>query len=411
MTLFDVLAGALSGYFSNPAWLSYTGLVLSFAGLLIGLSRYGLYRTGDRERYRDSGPWFERTGYATLIIGLLLTGAAASITPTAGTTTVYLGGSPNIGHCLDSYNIACWNLGGQNQNSGTVSSSNSTLCTSGATSPCSPACNGSFYQNWGRCEEGSASCTVTSGNTVCSVTTVTYSTAFTNAPARSDITITPAHPVTSTITKTIPASYAQSNFLTVESAGQTWLNMPAAQTEFFGDALGQHRIIVDWGNMTGVDFVVDCSVGSANAGAVLDVQYSEDAGITWTTISGITVTVSNTLCGLAEPLDWGAEAGTCLTTSGWGCYQSIPTAARKQGTWLRVVGTSGNGAGDNPVFQQAYVLTRTDSSTFTLGISCLPDAGPGPLPKLAFNLNAVCSTAPASSFTVTVGWKVWVPIG
>jgi len=309
--------------------------------------------------------------------------------------------------CNDLTALLCPNGG----NSGAISSTNSTICTSPTTSPCSPNCNGTFYSNWGRCEEGSASCTVPGGSVTCTTNTVIYPTSFTNPVVRSDISLTLAPIALSTVTKTIPSSYAQSNFLTVESAGQTWSNMPVAQTEFFGDTLGQHRTVVDWGNMTGVDFVVDCSVGSANANAVLDVQYSEDAGVTWTTVSGITVTVSNTLCGLGEPLDWGAEAGTCLTSSGFGCYQSIPAGARKQGTWLRVVGTSGNGAGDNPVFQQAYVITRTDSSTFTLGFSCTPTGTPSIAPKVSFQLAVACSIAPNSATSITVGWKVWVATG
>jgi hypothetical protein len=163
VTVFDFVASELMGYFTNPYWLLYTGLVLVVAGILIGVNRVGFYADSRGEHYRDSGPWFERIGYGSILVGLLLVGGAVNVMPIVQGQTIF-GGAPNIVHCSDYANLACWlpSSGG--------SGVNGTSCPSATVSPC-----------WTQIQRGFGSCTISLGGSNC-VKTITFSPAYSVAP-------------------------------------------------------------------------------------------------------------------------------------------------------------------------------------------------------------------------------------
>ena len=120
---------------------------------------------------------------------------------------------------------------------------------------------------------------------------------------------------------------------------QTWSNMPAAQTELFGNTWGRRA-----SDLTGLaEFRVTVNQGVAGvAGAFLRAQYSTDGGGTWNNLeSG----------GTGADLDVGA--GTGLKVGAWGALD--PTAI--DDVQLRLVGQNGNGAAD-PSFRYIGIEFR-----------------------------------------------------
>jgi len=134
-------------------------------------------------------------------------------------------------------------------------------------------------------------------------------------------------------------------FLCTTSAGQVWTNMPAAQTEIFGDI--NHRVFENpQGGFLATStafFTVFCITPSASATAFLQAQFSTDAGATWTSFNDGTVDI-----GIAGPCGF---APTYLQ----GTIPSFPVFAFNQGFYMRVVGQNGNGIGDVPQFNMIQI--------------------------------------------------------
>ena len=249
---------------------------------------------------------------------------------------------------------------------------------------------------------GTSSCAITAGSLSCT-NTFTWPTPLAAIPCTgcSQAGATTATGGISDLTINYPPS--QENFWATgndfATAGR-WVNMPAAQTEIFGDN-SQHWLVEDWANAATADFVIDCPVASNTVGASLTVQYSTNQGGTWTSITASNIIIDNTICANLVPVDSGISNGGT-----WGSTFTIPAGAQASGVFLRIVGAGGGGVGDVPQFVYAYLLVYQPASSV----------------KFFFNARIFLATAtqigvigvinvPQSSST-TVNWKMsaWICI-
>ena len=207
------------------------------------------------------------------------------------------------------------------------------------------ACDGVFRSQYGRCATGTDSCSIATGATSC-FKTETFVTAFTNTPLV-------GYPITNTGARTanlnnsqIGTFFATGNTLT----GETWPNMPAAQTEIFGDVAGDHWMHMDGTGFSKLNFIVNCLVGSISATATLQLQWSPDTGATWNNI-GNAVNIQAGNCPNGDGSTGTGASGYATMPIGIQCYLcngSVPIV-------YRIVGQNGNGLGDNPSFQSARI--------------------------------------------------------
>jgi len=239
------------------------------------------------------------------------------------------------------------------------------------------------------------SCTITAGNNQCT-DAFTWPTPLSAAPCAGCSLAAVATSTGSTSDLTISAN-TRSIFFSLTSVGQTWISMPAAQTEIFADT--NHELVEDWTAVTSLDFVVQCPTASTSATATLTIQYSIDQGATWNSIAGSVVNIDATLCGLGIPID------SCISTGGgfFGCYTSIPAPAQVAGVFLRIVGQNGGGIGDNPVFSEAYLLlTKTYTIKFFASATLLGSTAT--VITVTAKINVI------QTGTTTVNWHVeaWI---
>jgi hypothetical protein len=125
-----------------------------------------------------------------------------------------------------------------------------------------------------------------------------------------------------------------------DRAASTWSNMPSALTEYKG--VTRHRTVVDFTHATAVRMVTRVNVAGAS-GANLYCQYSIDSGTTWLYMDGT-----------ATP------TGGCLLTSAAtvaGSWINLPSGAKTDPVWLRIVGLAGDGAAD-PQFGTIQVQVK-----------------------------------------------------
>ncbi len=134
--------------------------------------------------------------------------------------------------------------------------------------------------------------------------------------------------------------------------GQTWINMPVAQTELYGNA--NHEITVNPIGLSNAIFSVNCIVASNGASAILRPQFLNPATGIWYNLASI-----------AGALDLAVNFFLCGSGSGG---QTISANAPINNTiqtfvspfmLLRVVGIGGGGVGDNPVFNEITVDLST----------------------------------------------------
>ena len=123
--------------------------------------------------------------------------------------------------------------------------------------------------------------------------------------------------------------YEELTFMASLSA--QWTNMPAALTEFFGGTWARTQF-----NMTYVTSVrmVNVMAVAGSASSFISLQASTDLGVTWRFLGGATA-----------PAVRADSAGGYIATSPWVAI----TAGYRKDMWLRVVGSSGDGATD-PLF-------------------------------------------------------------
>ena len=149
--------------------------------------------------------------------------------------------------------------------------------------------------------------------------------------------------------------------LSIETPGQSWVGFPSASTELFGDALGEHRVIVTGiGSVKHGFFSVLCTVGSTSSTALLRPEWSNDGSV-W-----------NELAQTSGQLDAAVDAASCGTgiPSTQGLFQNIdPNAIAANTIYLRVVGMNGNDFLDTVELTQVDIEFGIQPNTFQCGIS------------------------------------------
>ena len=172
---------------------------------------------------------------------------------------------------------------------------------------------------------------------------------------------TPSNSLCSPTKQTSNALFLSATFL-ANGAAFAWTSMPVACcTEIFGD--NTHETTFTIGNQTATakylgHFVTSCVTGSTSATAFLKVQFSKDVGVTWNDLDGGSgsgkVLVGNTVCGTGSPPP---PDDTALF--------SVPSTnfVTNTGIFLRIVGGSGGGVGDNPSFTNIRLDIYTTLST------------------------------------------------
>jgi hypothetical protein len=257
-------------------------------------------------------------------------------------------------------------------------------------------CDGIFRVGIGRCEEGSASCNILVGGTNCSFT-FTYTIPFTNNPdpsANGFRHITQKPSTGGSLIVTASSSFNSMSQIFNSVTPITWINMPVATTEIFGNINAENRIVVDWISVNSVAFEINCQTPSSGLNPTLQLQWSTDGGVTWNNIAS-TITIDNFS---------GCPMATIIETA----YATVPATAQTAGTLLRIVGQNGGGVGDNPSFTKGLVLQK-GSVTNTIGgfIVCVDNIGASN-PKTTIRISCA-SNNPASVSTVTANfnWEAW----
>lgn len=271
----------------------------------------------------------------------------------------------------------------------------------GSSTPSQNVCDGTL-RIYGRCESGSTSCTVPSGGVSClpnvspcfAALGCLYPVPFANIPTRYANIST----VTGFFGNAMVISNPQVDFFDVGSAGLTWTGMPAAVTEIFGD-LGQHWKGADWTGVDSVAFAVNCIFGSTSLTAILQLQYSIDGGGTFNNIAS-SISVQAAVCP-----NGGVTSGSPTA------YVSVPANAQMNGIVVRVVGQFGGGAGDNPVFTQAYVLEK--KTNLFSDVCTWRDMTANNLALIRFKIEIDCSVSPPTGQTsiVTISWFAFSATG
>src|SRR5437879_2269985 len=133
-----------------------------------------------------------------------------------------------------------------------------------------------------------------------SVATVTVASGSTGSVA---VTFSPSYSSNPTLA-IVPQSFSSSGVPTTATIYSTlgfhsgtdliWVNMPAADTEIYGDTLGDHRVSLNWVGAGTFRFGYNCPVNSNTIGAYLTIEYSTDGGSISTEPSSSTRTVTNT---------------------------------------------------------------------------------------------------------------------
>jgi len=246
---------------------------------------------------------------------------------------------------------------------------------------------------------GTSSCVITAGNSQCS-NSFTWPTPLSAVPCGGCSEATPTTATGGISDQTIIVSPIQENFWATGSdfgvAGR-WVNMPAIQTEIFGDN-GQHWLIEDWSKSSTADFVIDCPVASNNAAATLTVQYSTDTGATWNSIAASAINI-NIGCAIGSPIDSGLANGGIFGTT-----FSIPAPAQITAVFLRIVGQNGGGIGDTPQFVYAYLLVNPSPVIIRFIFTASVSSSSATAILVIGKINVVQSSS------TTVNWKMsaWI---
>ena len=168
--------------------------------------------------------------------------------------------------------------------------------------------------------------------------TITFSPAYTVAPTifLSDDQLGGTISSTTITTDTVAS---------MQSGGDLpWVNMPAALTEVYGDALGQHRIILDWSLATTFTFGMVCDAASTSGTSYVTLEYSVGGGA-----------FAELNSQQRQPLQNVANCNVGAVDGNSGAFSTIPGAAQVAQLTLAVFGVNGGGVGDTPHFTQFWV--------------------------------------------------------
>lgn len=189
-------------------------------------------------------------------------------------------------------------------------------------------------------QNGTATVTIT-GGTMQGTATVTYSPVYSSVPK---LTVVP-HGVlftTTTVFTPDPQAFFQSG------STQIWTNMPAVDTEIYGDANGEHRVEINLSIMSSFRLGMNCVAPSNTAGAYLTIMYNN--GGVWTELNSA-----------QRFLIDGLNAPNACPTNGTNehyanpSYSSLPSAVKTSTAQLRIDGVGGGGIGDIPSFSSLWI--------------------------------------------------------
>lgn len=165
----------------------------------------------------------------------------------------------------------------------------------------------------------------------------------------------------------------------------TWTNMPAAQTEIFGDTT--HRVEASLDSLNSARLSLTCTVASNTAGAYLKAQFSTNRGATWTdlnTNSFAHAIIDNTKC-----------PGQ-VTTGSFAVATDISADLM-----FRVVGVGGGGVGDVPAFTEVQIELQYLISSYFIVIP----QDSGHLMTTSMLVEVVDVTTSTGTVFFTIQWR------
>lgn len=250
---------------------------------------------------------------------------------------------------------------------------------------------------------GTASCTIILEPTICSVT-ITFSPAFTANPKFTTATWIGFNGASNHPEKEVPYAtvYFQSD------AGETWVNMPAAETEVYGTTV--HETLEETGQVLGLatigSFQVTCIQSSNSATAFLRPEYFNPNLGTW-----------HQLAQNAGFMDIDISSNQACGPAGFGTVplfsqSSTFDSAYMPGDFLRVAGFNGGGIGDSVTLNNMYLsLFAQIKQTPSICVANVASTGSGcPVgifpanPKTQMIIFATIAYPPLSGFEVDVNW-------
>ena len=266
-------------------------------------------------------------------------------------------------------------------------------------------CNG-ILRLFGRCFEGTDTCTINSGTTACSKIE-TYATPFNNNPDMRYLTMK----ATGGFTGTQTASFKSDYLFQATNISLTWHKYPTKATVWLNESTGaaggggfpiQQSAV--WTGATMFNFEIGCDAQNfVNTGTeVLALQYSltdpSTIGFVWNNLT--TVNVSNLNCG------WGFLG---LSQSG---FLAIPIPAQTT-VFLQLVGWGGNNALNDAVSFAFVKVEIKFPQAIQISVLCIDATNPLSLPKLRFVINCLSNFAPPTgqSTLVTFEWQTWGYLG
>lgn len=368
----DPLSGFLLSTFGGVGWLLFAGIAFAVIGAVIGLSRIGVYTIKGSIHLRDAGIKIEVLGYGVMIIGLLLTGSATNQLVANG-SPLFFGGSPFPAnwYCLNPVQTLT-------QNCGYVTSSNSTLCTSTATSAAGGSCERELLE-WGQ-----ASCTV-AGAGCLTPPTIVFPTPF-------SASLYPLGPqlrcfINQTTTFVTGSIYQTVSFFTNTT---TIYNMPAAKTAILGTQHYFKMLVTP--TIGSIELGGSITKASQNTTAVMILQYSLN-GATFFDVAN-----SN---GVPLTFDFG-HTGFRLAA----LISPAISSAFGVPTWWRLVTQGGKGSGDSPAFSEMF-MNLVESSFSTMTPYAIPDLV---TPTTQFQCNVLINPpAPAGALNaIAFDWEAYV---
>lgn len=194
-------------------------------------------------------------------------------------------------------------------------------------------------------------------------------------------------------------------------AGETWANMPAAETEIYGNtnhetslnAIGASSAL----SSLSLVFFATCIQGSTSSNATLRPEYEDSIGGPW-----------HELAATHTALDIGIGSGLLcgpglLGTISLNSAGSTLAGGFTAGEQMRIAGISGAGAGDTVILNNLYLVV-TSSSLQTPSI-CVPSSvvcpnAAGPPTKTGLTWGATIAWQPTSGYEIDIRWSAYLCI-
>lgn len=384
--IFGPFTTAVLNFFGlGPFWLLFIGTVVSLTGaILMSADKEALLATmvaitktgGLKSSIKTRGLGrLRKGGIATLILGLVLVAVAFDGIGAAPLQYIVMGsGGPSVYQCFPPFTFYCASPSLGN---------NTNFCTGAnvGTSSCSLPQNGcdGVLRAYGRCETGATTITLLA-NTITGATTVTFPTAFTNAPTVNDFSFGR--------TTGVVAVFFGAASVPLFSGNLTWFNVPqGAWTELFGktDWEGQGSVYYDGFSRLALGIGCDNCTGSENFG----LEWSSDQ-VVWHKLLNASIT----------SIPYG---GT--TNSGVSGFV-VPSAGNPPlAAWFRVTVNNQIGADESLVITNIYVEQEI------MFVRLPSPSAATPITTTQFQLSVSVFTRLPGSQNFVISWKCYDAAG